>query len=177
MCQRSGVYEFALWSGGGENGTGGGASGSFLMARRYLKAGEVVAVVVGFGRGSGLGSATSSLEFPNGNVAIAAGPINFFTAGGATGGDLNISGTDGGASFGPGKGPYGGAAGVGTHSGSGAPSYLSKQRGGTGATAGGAPGGFPGGGASGTGANGVTYPGGNGLCIIAPYPIEATVNT
>lgn len=101
----TGNYEIGAWSPGMDaNGNGGNVActGAFAMARRYLRAGQVVAISVGYraflggSAGGGSGNITdTTVTLPGGLGTIQCTKADAFspTAGSATGGDVNINGS------------------------------------------------------------------------------------
>jgi hypothetical protein len=118
---QSGRWKFVGWGPGDR-----GASGAYFEVTRFLRATDSVTIQVGR-----TASSDTVLTLPGGLVATA-GRASSNTAGVASGGDVNLNGTDGpsiaGASGGAGLGTGGGSGGLGDGStyagGSGAPANL-----------------------------------------------------
>lgn len=109
-CPETGTYKvIAKGCGGSSNGLGtGGASGSYSEKTRLFRKGETLSVVVALLQGY-----NTEVTFSDGSVMTAgSGASN--TPGVASGGDLNLAGSLGGASG------AAGANGLGTHGGAGA---------------------------------------------------------
>lgn len=165
---KGGRWKFVLWGPGGNSGGGvdGGGSGAYVEITKTVLTGQTVALVV-----SSAGAATTA-TFLDGAVA-SAGAGSGITGGTASGGDVNLNGSNGGASGGSNAGTAGtgtgggaaGAGGAGLPGGAGAPANL-PFRGGAGGTGAGIPavvsGKSPGGGA---GDSGAATAGGDGLII------------
>lgn len=172
----SGWWKFVLWGGGARGSGYGGGSGAYCETTKFLTTGQTAALVVGRGEGSGGGAQGSSVTFLDGTV-VNAGAAALEVGGTATGGDVNLNGSNGGidggggGNGGNGLGTGGGLGGLfepNAGGGAGAPANL-PFRGGVGSTLG-SPGhyngGTPGGGACSTSYGGsVAVAAGDGLII------------
>lgn len=170
----SGWWKFVLWGGGARPTTGyGGGSGAYCEITKFITTGQTAALVAGRGAASGGAAQNSTVTFLDGTVVTAGAAVNEI-GGTATGGDVNLNGSNGGidggggGNGGNGLGTGGGAGGVfdsNVGGGAGAPANL-PFRGGVGGSAG-SPhygGGTPGGGAVST-TYGSQVPAGDGLII------------
>lgn len=154
---RAGYWKFVLWGAGdGSNGAGvQGASGAYAEKTLFLSPKDVVAILVGIGKG-GVGADTTVT--PPSGLVITAGGGNGSTGGVASGGDVNLNGSAPGSN---GLGTGGGLSGDPTTA--GAPAMLPHRGGngafnaGTGPFCGGTPGGGGVGGAIVFGAGGSGY--------------------
>lgn len=123
---RTGYFKFVAWGAGGAGAVqastnGGGGSGAYGEATRFLAAGQRVSIVVGSAAPAASGGSTV-LTFPDGSICTAAGGQLTMVGGqggpggSASGFDINLAGSQGGG----GVGPYTpGAAGAGTSGGAG----------------------------------------------------------
>jgi len=175
----NGFYRFVLWGAGGggsisTDGLGGGGSGAFISAIRYLAKGQVAATVVAppvFRNGNGT---ATTVTLPNGEVLSAGGGQAAAGSGGvASAGQLDtaINGTGGVAEgvngvSGAGTNPGAGGAGNGNAGGAGAPGSGTFKGGGGAGGGGGVPAGIGGGGAS-QSSFGVNIMGGTGSLTVS----------
>lgn len=121
---KAGLYKFVAWGPGGvgSNVPTYGASGGYFEITKYVRTTDVVVIVTGV-----VGSSNTTIAFPDGTVATAT-RANGSTPGSASGGDVNLAGSNGESS---GLGTGGGTATTGQ--GAGAPANL-PYRGGNGTT-------------------------------------------
>lgn len=131
-----GVWKFVLWGPGGNgSGSGTGSSGGYCEYSLSLGVRDRVTLSVGL-PAIGTTSTATTATFPGGKV-VSAGPGAQGAGGGgvATGGDLNIAGSDGsdGSIVGPAGGGTGGGPGGVAGVGAGAPAALPFRGGGGGA--------------------------------------------
>ncbi len=117
----TGRWTVVQWGAGGNSQTGvggGGGGGALCISERYLRRGQTVSIVIG---------THCVVTLPDGSV-ITAGDGAMDAAGGvggtASGGDINVNGSDGTASDGGAAGSYGelrGGAGGATNAGGKSP--------------------------------------------------------
>lgn len=164
ICPKSGWYRFVQWGAGGvTGGTVSGGSGAHTQTVAHINKGQTVAIVVP------AGGSDCTVTLPNGRV-ITAGTAAAATGGVASGGDININGSNGTAGGGgngvAGGGDNGGPGGLGngtTNSGgAGAPGSGGYRGGEGGSATGGAGAGTPGAGGNQTSSGGQ----GSGFVII-----------
>ena len=158
----SGRWKFVLCGGGGYVSPDGGGSGAYAEITKFLTTGQTVALVTGRGANTDAAGTDSTATFPDGTV-VTAGAASGNTGGVATGGDVNLDGSDGGLDIdssagGNGLGTGGGAGGPGTGvniygGGAGAPANLPFR-----------------GGAGGSGQNVATGRSPGGGCASGAYP-------
>jgi hypothetical protein len=125
IAPKTGYYRFAQWGSGSQGGGGSsGGSGSHAQSVVLLAKGATVAILV-----AAIDADNTTVTLPTGRV-ITAASASGATAGVASGGDINISGTNGIATFGAapsGLGDNPGTGGVGNGTsvagGAGAPGY------------------------------------------------------
>lgn len=124
---KAGFWKFIIWSPGGGSDTGtAGASGAYSEITKRLSTAQTVTGVTGR-----FNASDSSVTFPDGVVVTCTRAVNG-TPGAASGGDVNLAGSAGGAA---GLGTGGGAAGSST-GGAGAPANA-PYKGGAGGPGGG----------------------------------------
>lgn len=95
---RSGRYQFIGWGAGAYNsGTPGGGGGALVVRTKRLAAGESVGIQIGSCY-NGASNSDTVFTFPDGVSSTAGGgAYNGTTAGTASGGDINVNGTNAGA--------------------------------------------------------------------------------
>lgn len=160
-CPGSGAYRFVQWGPGASfsTGTDGGASGAHTQTVVTLDKGQTVSIVIG------TEGTDTVVTLPGGRV-VTAGAALTSGPGTASGGDVNLNGSFGGAVSTP------GAAGLGDSGGAGGPGDVS-QGGAAGAPGangyyGGSPSSTPVVGGVGAGGRGSGQRAGIGMVIVAP---------
>lgn len=101
-CPKTGTYRFVLWgSGGGGDNAGpneGGGGGAHVQKTARVRAGQLVPVVVGGPSLPDDSGAATTVALPSGLVSAGGGEKGNAGAGGAggiaTGGDVNVNGSD-----------------------------------------------------------------------------------